>query len=170
MLKIKVLSLKEGEHYFNYVLPPSEIELEEDFLKNNIHVDITVVKNIYQLELKVKFNTILNFECDRCLEHYDHLCEGEFELFYKPVSARDHDIDNDKDEDNIRFYPVLNNYLDITKDLRDYLMLSIPMRHVPEEIDGVCVVCKMNFDELLNKENSQDNINPVWKKLYDSDK
>jgi predicted Fe-S protein YdhL (DUF1289 family) len=40
---------------------------------------------------------------------------------------------------------------------------------VPEEKDGVCVVCKRNFDEILNQKNSQRDVNPVWKKLFKND-
>lgn len=169
MLKINVLVLKEGEYFFDYALRPSEVELEEDYFKNDINVDVALVKNVYQIELKVKFNTVLVFECDRCLDNYEHLCKGSFELYFKPMPLRNQEVNEEKDEDNIRFYSVVNKYIDITKDLRDYIMLSVPMRHVPEEKDGVCVVCKRNFDEILNQKNSQRDINPVWKKLFEKD-
>ena len=169
MLKINISNLSEGEHILDYVLSATDFELDKDSFKNKINVNVTLVKSLSQLALDIKFDTVIRFECDRCLDDFDFLCKGSLKLYFKPLPARNHAMDDIREDDNIRFYSIENKYIDITNDVRDYILLAVPMRHVPEEIDGVCVVCKRNFDEIIESKNSKEAINPVWKKLLDKD-
>ncbi len=169
MLKINISNLNEGENILDYVLNASDFELDKDSFTDKININVTLVKDLSQFVMNIKFDTIIKFECDRCLEDFDYLCKGNLELYFKPIPARQHAMDDIKEDDNIRFYSVDNKYIDITNDVRDYIILTVPMRHVPEEVDGVCVVCKRNYDEILNSKNSRESINPVWNKLLDKD-
>ena len=169
MLKVNILNLNEGENILEYVLSATDFELDKDLFKNKINIKITLVKSLSQLALNIKFETMIRFVCDRCLDNFDYLCKGSLDLYFKPMPARNHAMGEIREDDNIRFYSVENKYIDITNDVRDFILLAVPMRHVPEEIDGVCVVCKKNFDELINSKNLQEAINPVWKKFLDKD-
>jgi uncharacterized metal-binding protein YceD (DUF177 family) len=169
MLKVNILNLNEGENNLDYVLSAADFELEKDLFKNNININITLVKSLSQLAVNINFETMIRFVCDRCLDDFDFLCKGNLDLYFKPMPARNRAMGEIPEDDNIRFYSVENKYIDITNDVRDFILLSVPMRHVPEEIDGVCIVCKKNFDELIKSKNLQEAINPVWKKLLDKD-
>jgi len=164
-LKINILNLIDGEHNFDYVFSAADIGLDEKKFTEKISVNVKAVKSVYQLEILVKFGCVLNLECDRCLEPYAYDFNGEFRMYFKPLHVRNKFTDSETDDDNLHFYPVEKKNLDLTGDLRDYILLSLPMRKVPEEIDGVCVVCKRNFEEIMNRKNDNTGINPAWDKL-----
>jgi uncharacterized metal-binding protein YceD (DUF177 family) len=78
-------------------------------------------------------------------------------------SRGDEDVDADVDE-NMFFIGPETNKIDLKEVVREYIVLSVPMRKVPEEKDGVCCFCKKNIEEILRK-NKEQEINPVWNKL-----
>jgi uncharacterized protein len=167
MFKINVLSLKEGEYKSDYAIKPSDLKLDEKIFINVINIDVIVRKNSYQLEIGINFNSKVRLECDRCLDKFNYDCQGKFSLFYKPLLTKTQKINEEQNDDTLRYYLADSKYIDLTNDLRDFIILSIPMRKVPEEIDGVCVKCKRNIDKILNKHEKTDDINPVWDKLLE---
>lgn len=166
LLKLNVLNLKEGGNNYNYVLSAADLGLDDKIFVNKINADVIAIKSIYQLEILVKFSSVLNLECDRCLDSFEYDFKGDFTLYYKPLQVKDSNIDVNEDEDNLRFLSIDKKYIDLTDDLRDFILLSIPMRKVPEEIDGVCVVCKRNFEDFIKQKSDKVEVNPVWNKLF----
>ena len=163
-MKINISSLSEGEHQYSYSEQPSVFEISSvDFLSNVI-VDINLSKRINHIELKVKLDVKLNFICDRCLDYFPHDVKNEFKLIYKYSFKNDLSLIEETPNDNLKLISPDTNSIDLTSDVRDYLLLAVPMRKVPDEKDGVCLHCKKNINEILNIRN-KDSKNPVWDKL-----
>ena len=55
MLKVNILNLNEGENILDYVLSAADFELDKDLFKNNININITLVKSLSQLALNINF-------------------------------------------------------------------------------------------------------------------
>ena len=165
MFKINVLNLKEGEHKSEYTVKPSELELDEKIFVNDINIDVIMHKSSYQLEIEVIFKSKVLLNCDRCLEDYSFNAAGKFNLYFKPLLMKSQDIVNSNDEESFRFYSTDSKYIDLTIDIRDFIILSIPMRKVPDELNGICTECNRKIDELLNRNEDSAEINPVWNKL-----
>lgn len=163
MLKININNLHDGEHNYDFVISPTEFDFKIDFVE--IVTDVFVNANLYktggQIAVNVEIKGKFKLQCDRCLEDYVDDFENEFDMIYKFDYDGD-DIENE--DDDIKFISPKTNYIDLKNDVRDYILLSVPMRKVPEEKDGVCFYCHKDTREMLNIRRHEET-NPVWEKL-----
>ncbi|MGB9696916.1 MAG: YceD family protein [Ignavibacteria bacterium] len=159
---LNIASLKEGEHFVEFLEKPSVFNLSEIEFLSDVYVKVKVVKTYHQIDLEVSFECLLKFLCDRCLDPFEYKLQNTFELVYKFDFTRrqglsykfERYVDSvEKEElkdDNFKVISEHTKDLDITNDLRDYILLSLPMRRVPDEIDGVCSVCHRTLDEIFD--------------------
>ncbi|MFA5405661.1 MAG: DUF177 domain-containing protein [Ignavibacteria bacterium] len=161
---INISNLNEGEHSFVFTLTGDELELTEFCFPNDINVSIKLYKTHNQVDLRINLDSLVKIPCDRCLEDFDFRINNDFELIYK-CSYDKNEID--KDEDLLDDFKVISpdvHNVDIKKEIRDYILLSFPLKRVPDAIDDICVFCKKNVNDIL-KSYKKDEINPVWDKL-----
>lgn len=163
-MKINISSLSEGEHHYSFIEQPSVFEISSIDFISNVNVDINLSKRTNQIELKVKLNVKLNFICDRCLDYFPQDVKNEFLLVYKYSFKNGLSLNEETSNDNLKLISPDTDYIDLTNDVRDYILLAVPMRKVPEEKNGVCLHCKKNIRDILNIKKMDSN-NPVWDKL-----
>jgi uncharacterized metal-binding protein YceD (DUF177 family) len=167
MLKVNVLNIEEGERIFNFCVPSEEIGIDDPVFFDNINVDIAVTKSLQQIDFHIRLHTNVKVDCDRCLKPIILECNNDFKLVFKPaIHKRDVSAAEDEIED-FRFYNPDSKYLEITNDVRDYLMLGMPMKRTPPEVNGVCSVCNKKIEEILSPKKAKKEINPVWEKLIE---
>jgi uncharacterized protein len=163
-MNINISNLKEGEHSFVFTVTGSELELNEFNFIDNIKVSLNLFKAHNQVDLKINVDSVVKIPCDRCLEDFDFKINNDFELIYK----YSYDINEiDEDEDSLNDFKVISpdvHNIDLKKEIRDYILLSFPMKRAPEVEDDICLFCKKNINELF-KFNEKKDINPVWEKL-----
>lgn len=162
-MKIKISNLQDGEHTYDFVVNGKEMELDDVETSGDIFVNVNLYKSGNQFDLKFKVAGKLKFECDRCLDEYAHDFINSFEMVYKFDFT--HDFEKEENQsDDIRFLNPNTSFIDIKDDVRDFILLSVPLKHAPEEKDGVCTLCKRKISDVLKIER-QEEINPVWEKL-----
>ncbi|MBD3288215.1 hypothetical protein GF337_05370 [candidate division KSB1 bacterium] len=172
-MKIQLSALKEGmnEITFEHTAETLGIGEEEEFsgiFINAIDVNIDANKIGNQLFLDVVVKTIGNFVCDRCLDDFETEMKERFRLAY----SLDNDVNVEKEEDGgIRFLTKDSTVIDITDDIRESLLLVVPMKKLcTEECKGICPQCGVNRNaEECN--HTDEKIDPRWealKKLYNS--
>ena len=159
---LNIASLKEGEHFVEFLEKPSVFNLSDIEFLSDVYVKVRVVKTYHQIDLEVSFECLLKFPCDRCLDPFEFKLQNTFELVYKfdftHRQGLSHKLDRfleseEKEElkdDNFKVISEHTKDLDITNDLRDYILLSLPMRRVPDEVDGVCSLCHRKMDEIFD--------------------
>lgn len=149
-IKINIGTLGDGSQQIEIISDANEIGLEEGLLKGKLKITIDLFKAIHQVDLKIKLTGIMTFTCDRCLDKYELPFEENFEQVFVQKTQREEDFS----DDYIRTYSSFMKTVDITNDIREYILLSMPMRKVPEETDeGVCSWCGKNkeyWQNLLN--------------------
>lgn len=161
---INISNLNEGEHSFVFTVSGEELELKEFNFLNDIKVSIELFKTHNQVDLKINIDSIVRLPCDRCLEDFDFKINNDFELIYK-YSYNKEEID--EEEDLLNDFKVLTpdvSNIDLNKEIRDYVLLSFPMKCVPEVKDDICIFCKKNINDILKLSENND-VNPVWDKL-----
>ena len=163
-MKINISNLKDGEHIFDFKEAPEVFGIESVKLDSEVDIHVVLYKMVNQFNLKITLSGDAILECDRCLDNYRTKFGNEFELIYKYDFGNDEDKEGTPEDDNFKYISPHTHTIDLTEDVRDYIILGIPMRKVPEEIDGICTVCNRNIDDLLNKK-EEDSTNPVWDKL-----
>lgn len=162
-MNIVISDLIEGEFFYNFVEDTGKLNLNIPELYGNIILDIRLVKSRDFILVNAAVSGIMKFECDRCTEIYEHRYENTFELLYRFKGLRYENISGNEDV-NVYYINKDDREIDITEPLRDYLLLTIPMKKNPEEKDGVCLFCKRKIDDILKIIHPAEE-NPVWEKL-----
>jgi len=161
---INISNLKEGEQSFVFTVTGDELDLKEYDFVDDIKVTVNLYKTHNQVDFRINVESLVKIPCDRCLEDFDFKINNDFELIYK-YSYDKNEIDDDEDllNDFKVISPDVHN-IDLKKEIRDYVLLSFPLKRVPEEKDDICLFCKKNINEILKRQGKED-INPVWNKL-----
>ena len=140
-IKINIGSLKEGGQQIELETDAAELRLEESSgwqSKGNIKVLLDLFKTTNQLDIKANIRGLLQLECDRCLDLYEKPLEQNLELVYVLKSPREESVN----DDYYRTYDPNMRTIDITNDIKEMIVLAVPMKRVPfEKEDGSCSWC-----------------------------
>jgi uncharacterized protein len=146
-IKLNIGTLNEGSQQIELVSNAAEIGFDDKLLKGNLLIGIDLFKATHQLDLKVKLTGTMNLVCDRCLDVYELPFETDFEIVFVQKAEREEAIN----DDYIRSYSPFMKTVDITNDIREYILLTVPMRKVPAETPGgVCTWCGKTEDYWKN--------------------
>jgi uncharacterized metal-binding protein YceD (DUF177 family) len=146
-IKINIASLKEGNQQLELVSGAKEIGLDEDLIKENLMINLELYKLVHQLDISAKISGVMKMKCDRCLEDFEKPFDAGFELVYVQKSPREEAID----DDYMRTYNPAMKTVDITNDIKEIVMLSVPMKKLPRENqDGSCSWCGKSKDYWSN--------------------
>ncbi len=138
----------------------SEVEKADIFVK----AQLTKQNNLLQMSFDIEGT--VGIECDRCLKAFDF-----------PVSTEEHlVIKHGKPEestDEILVIPEGHDEFDVSHYLYEYVLLAIPARRVPCELDKKKFACDMEVVNKLNslisetekQEEEQEPSNPMWEQL-----
>jgi uncharacterized metal-binding protein YceD (DUF177 family) len=159
---VKFAGLPVGTHEFEFNVNGTFFEQFQDseITKADLKVVIVLTKQNNLMEMQFNINGTVNLSCDRCLTDYDFPVEASEKLVVRTG-------DPDESTDEIMVVNENAGQADVSHYLYEYIMLALPSRRVPCEIDE-------DFDcdyETLNKlnENStpeeEKETNPMWEKL-----
>ena len=137
-IKINLGTLKEGSQVLDFESDNKEIGLDEKFLKDKLNISIDLSKVTHQIDMKIFLRGIINLTCDRCLEVFEKDLNTSFELVFVQKSHRESSFD----DGYVKTFNPFMKTIDVTGDIREYILLSIPMKHLPpENPDGSCSWC-----------------------------
>lgn len=169
MMKINLLNIDEGinelkfEHNSESLGIVADKELSEHFI-NPIKVMAIVNKMRAQYFLNVSLATVAQFNCDRCLESCDQKLHHEFKLVYSMESESI--FGTNKDEFDFRVLAAETTVIDLTADIRESLLLQIPMKILcSEDCRGLCPQCGINLNVQTCNHHKFDSIDPRWDAL-----
>ena len=162
-MKIKISDLRDGEYLYNFLVDSKELDTGEMVFKDLISVDVRLTKAHGSLLTKIKVGGTMQLICDRCLDKFEYKFSTDFELLYK-VSNSEYSGGNTEEDMNVIDIKPDEHEIDITEPVRDYVMLSVPMKKVPNEKEGKCILCGKVIDDMFRSTKSKD-VNPVWEKL-----
>jgi uncharacterized metal-binding protein YceD (DUF177 family) len=142
-IKINISSLREGSQQLELIADSKEIGLGEGFIKDPLQITLDLHKMVHQLDINAKISGVLKMECDRCLDVFEKPFENKFEIVYVQKSPREDAID----DDYIRTYNPYMKTVDITNDVKEMVILSVPMKKLPAENEnGACSWCGREKD------------------------
>jgi uncharacterized metal-binding protein YceD (DUF177 family) len=161
-MKIIISNLTDGEYLYEFKEQPDFFGLDDFKTKDGLNIKVNLFISNVQIHAKINLSAECFFPCDRCLEEFDFKLENDFDVVFK--FSKDEEELNSSNDENLYFIRPESNTIDLKEVVREYVLLSVPMRKVPEEKDGVCCFCKKNIEEILLKNKTQE-ISPVWNKL-----
>jgi uncharacterized metal-binding protein YceD (DUF177 family) len=163
--KLQFGGLPVGLHEF-------EFELDQTFFKNTeeaeieratLEVKVLLTKQNNLLQASVNIEGTVGIACDRCLKDFDFPIDAQENLVIKHGNP-------DESNDEILVIPEGQEEFDLSHYLYEYVVLAMPARRVPCEIDAQQFVCDQ---ELLSKldEHASDTSEkvepntPMWEQL-----
>lgn len=157
-MKIKISGLRDGDYFYNFNADFSDIDIDYYQLIDKFNVNVKLIKRASNILLNVLVNGIISLECDRCLDAFEYKFTKSFDLIYK-LNSNISFLDRDNKEADI-YYIDTNTYeIDISEAVRDYILLSIPMKKIPEEKDGICLFCNRRIDSLYDRCKKEESTN-----------
>jgi uncharacterized protein len=137
-IRINLGTLKEGSQVLDFESDYKELGLDESLIKDKLKISINLSKVTHQIDMKLSLKGWLKLSCDRCLEVFEKELNTGFELVFVQKSHRESSFD----DGYVKTFNPFMKTIDITEDIREYILLSIPMKHLPaENPDGTCSWC-----------------------------
>jgi len=146
-MKIQIDSLKEGHNGWLETVSPGELELNGSPFNGKVSVQLDVDKRSGKIPVSIKAKSVGRFTCDRCGEEFDREIEGKCSIMFV---MREQPLPDEMPGDDVRSYFSGQSELDVTSDIRDALLLSIPFKLLcSEDCKGLCPGCgvNLNFEE-----------------------
>ncbi len=156
-IKFNIGSLNDGSETLELISNEKELGLDEGFLKEPLSINLELFKTTHQLDLKANIKGTIFLECDRCLDRFEKKFETSFELIFVQQTHREEAFS----EEEIRTYSPHMKSVDITTDIKEAVILTVPMKKLPDEKpDGSCSWCGRSKefwkDILVEKDDDDD--------------
>jgi uncharacterized protein len=161
MLKIKVSSLANGRYDYDFEGNISELDIRNPY-EGNFKTNVVLSKFDNQIVLDSKTNILANLVCDRCAKEFQSVITSCYRMIYLFV----HNVENSENEkiDIIYLHPETDK-IDLSKDVRDYALLAVPMKKLcSEECKGLCPKCGKNLND-GPCDCHEEEIDPRWEPL-----
>jgi uncharacterized protein len=141
-MKIKISNLANGEYEYEFEEDITEVEISEPYL-GKLKTKVLLTKFDDQILLSAETGIKASLECDRCNTDYTKVIESKYKVVY---FLRYNEFE-DESADVYYIHPDTDS-IDISKDVRDIAILSIPMKKLcKDDCKGLCINCGKNLNE-----------------------
>jgi len=161
---VEYKGLKEGLHKFEFEVRDEFFEHFEQGLVSvgNINVKVKLEKRSSFLKLYFKIKGWMELTCDRCLENFRQKIKHKSELLVKFGESS-------YEDDEIIWVLPEEHRINLAQLIYEYIVLSIPIRHVHPKKNGVRE-CNLEMLKQLKKhkhkeEEKEENADPRWAAL-----
>lgn len=162
MLQFNVQDLPENRVEKVQVHPSaSELDVDEEQFSD---IEVSVQLNRQGERVFVSFDVAATgtFECDRTLEEYDERLESSYALTFAPPSRITAD---EEDEETVKPLPPEGAEIDISKEVRDTLLLSVPVRTIAPEARDAEIQTEFGASESEEEDTDDEPVDPRWQRL-----
>ncbi len=123
LFTLKIRGLGIGSHPVELSVPSVQLDLQ--MFHGDIHAKGEIIVND-RLALHLHLEATGTFICDRCAIEFEKTFTPDLDLLYvPPLLAKDMEED-----DNIHIFDAQTNEIDFTEDVRDAMILAIPMKNL----------------------------------------
>jgi uncharacterized protein len=158
-MRIKISSLENDSYNYDFEADIEKIDLTEP-LFGKYNTNVVLNKFDDQIILEASTTAGANFICDRCGTAFKQTVKSKYKMIYLLRS-----IEGAEEEINITYLSPDTHIIDISKDVRDYMILSTPMKRLcKEDCKGLCAKCGVDLNE-KECDCNDDEIDERWKVL-----
>ncbi len=128
LIEIRTSTLAEGINELDFTCQARDFDgrrLAEAGFTGKITVNIVAKKSDDEITVTINTSAVADSTCDRCLAPIAKVLTGSLDLFYTFGTSLDREH-NENDE--YRHIEKSTEYIDITEDVCDTLILSVPMK------------------------------------------
>ena len=171
---IDISKLSTGLHELDFKETAKDLNIENfELFPNPIESHVEIDRTETHIYIKAAIRCKAHVTCDRCLKKFDQDLIGDLKLYFEVIShgGSGHLVNENGDQnDSIRIFRPAMRMIDLTCDIRETLLLTIPMKMLcSPECKGICSGCGVD----LNVKSCicvNENMDPRWdglKKLLD---
>lgn len=143
MMRIQVGGLSDGVHKYHFEEKASEIGLGDGF-QETVVVDATLEKTGHQYYLGTHIRTGGVFHCDRCVAEFTSVLSPSYHMLYVTEGTETSSFDPSE----LQIVPPGLNVIDITEDVRQVILLSVPLKLLcRDDCKGLCPHCGKDLNE-----------------------
>ena len=128
LVEIRTSALVEGVNELDFTCKAGDFEgrqFTEAGLAGEVRVHVVARKSDEEISVTITTSAEADFTCDRCLEPVSRILDGSLDLFYTFGTT----LEREEDWiDEHRQIAKSAEYIDITDDVCDALILSIPVK------------------------------------------
>ncbi|QQS38230.1 MAG: DUF177 domain-containing protein [Ignavibacteriales bacterium] len=138
---IKISSLSDGEHNFEFIEKSENVGLTNPF-EGDTRIVLKLRKTHSQVIIDNELSINCGFECDRCGTEFKQNIVTNYQIVYlfgkEPVES---------DAVNVIYLPVDADKIDLKPEIIDYATLAVPMKKLcREDCKGLCYKCGKNLN------------------------
>ena len=131
-LTFDLQEIPDGKSEKTVSLSESDLELNEDTTLKKGAVYISFFKTNHFVEVDFDLGVWVQLICDRTLRAFEKEVEGSYHILFEPNAIED----SETDKGAVKQIPAEELVLDIEKEVRDTIMLGIPVRKIhPDLLD-----------------------------------
>jgi uncharacterized protein len=143
-LKIHLPTYLPGIHAIEESLEPVSLDLDTERFSEQITAKLMLDRHDPYLQFQFDLRTFIFLDCDRCAESYREELHAQTGMMYV---LGHHAKAIDADDPGITYLPAGTMDLDLTTDLRDFLLLALPSKFLcKEDCRGLCADCGANLN------------------------
>ncbi|MFN3344060.1 MAG: YceD family protein [Chloroherpetonaceae bacterium] len=127
---IKISSLKNGVHRYEFECVSSDFAddmIDSERFAAPISISATLTKAATELVVELSVTTVISLQCDRCLAPITKTISGDYRILFLQSANAMPDLDDD-----VRWLSKHETHIDLTTDVRETLLLAVPMKNVCE--------------------------------------
>ncbi len=128
---IKISNLTVGVHHFQFECVASDFAddmIDMERFNAPISIVATLTKASSELIVEISVRTTASLQCDRCLAPMTKAISGDYRILFLHSANADKELDDD-----VRLLSKNETHLDLTTDVRETLLLAVPMKNVCQE-------------------------------------
>lgn len=134
------------------VFSPLRLGKDRVVFAQPVRITVHLVNCGSEILVEGRLNTALLLGCARCLESFLYPMDIPFRLELRNASrlVRPSDFEAEAEETvEVRYFTEEENYVDITQDIQEIILLNIPMKPLCRpDCKGLCPVCGANRNEV----------------------
>jgi uncharacterized metal-binding protein YceD (DUF177 family) len=164
MLKFYIREIPKGQSSKTVQLEPEDLDLSPYEFKGG-SVDFEFERALHFIEVQFTAHADVELVCDRSLRPYIHHMDAEFKVVFK-VDVRE---ETETEEAAIRRFNFDTNTFSVADEVRDTIMLNIPIKKVhPDYVNEEGKLKEFETQKYGNPdepEEREEPMDPRWKKL-----
>ena len=161
-LTFNLQEIPDGKSERSVSLSEGDLELDDEvsLKKGDVHVNFLRTNHFIEIDFTVNVDTELI--CDRSLKPLMKHLNGSYHIFFEPD-----DIEGTETEKGaVRQIPSEDLVLDIEKEVRDTIMLEIPVRKIhPDYVDSEGNPEDFETQKFGPEPDEEEMIDPRWSEL-----
>ncbi|MGD8426080.1 MAG: DUF177 domain-containing protein [Balneolaceae bacterium] len=162
-LEFKIVEIPEGESRRTVGLSDEDLDLSPYEFKG-ADIDLLFYRTLHFIRVNFHLNADVQLVCDRSLESYIQPIESDYEVVFKV------DVQEESEDENgaIRRFNFSSNTLSIEDEVRDTILLNIPIRKLhPRFLDEKGQPTNFETKSFgdISEDNGTEDIDPRWEEL-----